>query len=227
MRIYQIYMPELASFVKFKVMEPEYVQSFLEKLPFSKEELSEQEYYFSFRKSVIENFIFNLKGEISESLRLMSRKAAEACLDAMYTGSVMLNPGLDVDSWLSLSYMPTNNSFSDDPIDFESLSKDFIESIKKNNNKKTPKFDLEDFPFAAPRKREEPKKPKQISKQKFMGLESHLKKNLIGQDDAIDTIVSALKRAQVGLSDPDRPLGVFLFAGSSRSWKNISSKHTA
>jgi ATP-dependent Clp protease ATP-binding subunit ClpA len=211
-------MPELATFVKFKVMEPESVQTFLDSLSFSKEEMSEQEYYFSFRKAVIENFIFNLKGEISESLRLMSRKAAEACLDAMYTGAVMLNPGLDVDAWISLSYMPTGSSFNDDPIDFDSLSKDFIESLKKGGNKRAPKFDLDDFPFASSKRKEEPKKPKQISKQKFMGLENHLKQNIIGQDAAIDTIVSALKRAQAGLSDADRPLGVFLFAGSSRSW---------
>lgn len=227
MRIYQIYMPELATFVKFKVMEPESVQTFLDSLSFSKEEMSEQEYYFSFRKAVIENFIFNLKGEISESLRLMSRKAAEACLDAMYTGAVMLNPGLDVDAWISLSYMPTGSSFNDDPIDFDSLSKEFIESLKKGGNKRTPKFDLDDFPFASPKKKEEQKKPKQISKQKFMGLENHLKQNIIGQDAAIDTIVSALKRAQAGLSDADRPLGVFLFAGSSRSWQNTLSKHSS
>lgn len=85
MRIYQIFVPELATFVKFKVLEPENVKTFIESLDFEKEDMSESKYYISFRKAVIENFIFNLKGEVSESLRMMSRKAAESCLDSLYT----------------------------------------------------------------------------------------------------------------------------------------------
>lgn len=94
MRIYQIYMPELATFVKFKVLEPESVQAFLNSLDFSPENLSKIEYYISFRKKVIENFIFNLKGEVSESLRMMSRKSAEDCLNALYTRMHHVKPRL-------------------------------------------------------------------------------------------------------------------------------------
>lgn len=39
--------------------------------------------------------------------------------------------------------------------------------------------------------------------------------NVIGQHEAISSVVSALKRSQVGLNDKNRPLGIFLFAGSS------------
>lgn len=131
MRIYQIYMPELATFVKFKVLEPESVQSFISSLKLNPEEIGSQQYYISFRKSVIENFIFNLKGDISESLRMMSRKAAEACLDALYTGIIMLNPGLDVDSWVSLSYTPNNNGLFEKEDEDDKIANAFLESIKK------------------------------------------------------------------------------------------------
>lgn len=86
-------MPELAAFVKFKVLEPESVQAFLNSLDISPENLSQVEYYISFRKKVIENFIFNLKGEVSESLRMMSRKSAEDCLNALYTRMHYAEPG--------------------------------------------------------------------------------------------------------------------------------------
>jgi ATP-dependent Clp protease ATP-binding subunit ClpA len=78
---------------------------------------------------------------------------------------------------------------------------------------KYPKLDADDYPFET--KDKVKPKIKQISKQKYLGLENHLKSNIIGQDAAIEAIVSSLKRSQAGLSDNDRPLGVFLFAGSS------------
>lgn len=93
MRIYQIFFPELATYVKFKVLDPEEIQTFLSTIP-----KVESEYDFKkFKKNVIEHFIFNLKNEISDCLRSMSRKSAEKCLDAMYCGCIMLNPGLDID----------------------------------------------------------------------------------------------------------------------------------
>jgi len=221
MRIYQIFMPELATFVKFKVLEPENVQSFVNSLQINPSEMSEKEYYISFRKEVIEKFIFNLKGEVSESLRMMSRKAAEDCLDALYIGCIMLNPGLDVDTWVSLSYTKDSGdgkkpfgSSEDSDIDDDSMAQAFLESIKNFRRGNQPKFDLEDFPFPI-KKTPTTKKNKSITKQKFLGLDMYLSSQIIGQTDAIKTIVNALKRSQAGLSDQDRPLGVFLFAGSS------------
>ncbi|MFZ4104803.1 AAA family ATPase [Flavobacterium sp.] len=58
-------------------------------------------------------------------------------------------------------------------------------------------------------------KYKKISRQKFLNLKNHLQDNVIGQQEAITSVVSALKRSQVGLNDKNRPLGIFLFAGSS------------
>ena len=120
----------------------------------------------------------------------------------------MLNPGLDIDMWLQIAYTGESDSYND--LD-EDISTAFIESLKKRA--KFPKIDMDDFPFDTKTKTQP--KIKQISKQKYLGLQSHLKSNVIGQDNAIDAIVSSLRRSQAGLSDNDRPLGVFLFAGSS------------
>lgn len=46
-------------------------------------------------------------------------------------------------------------------------------------------------------------------------MQEFLQANVIGQEEAINSVVSALKRSQVGLNDKNRPLGIFLFAGAS------------
>lgn len=48
---------------------------------------------------------------------------------------------------------------------------------------------------------------------KLLNLEDELNKKVIGQNNAVETIVRAIKRARVGLRDPFRPIGVFLFCG--------------
>lgn len=50
-------------------------------------------------------------------------------------------------------------------------------------------------------------------KQRLRELESRLKVRVINQDQAIAQVVRVVKRSGAGLSDPRRPLGVFLFAG--------------
>ena len=44
-------------------------------------------------------------------------------------------------------------------------------------------------------------------------LESKLEKHIIGQEEAIKTISKAVRKSRVGLQDPNRPLGAFLFLG--------------
>ena len=51
--------------------------------------------------------------------------------------------------------------------------------------------------------------------QRLANLESELRKRVIGQDRAISVISSAIRRGRVGLAHPSKPLGSFLFIGSS------------
>jgi len=48
---------------------------------------------------------------------------------------------------------------------------------------------------------------------RLRSLDAILKKRILGQSDAIDAITSSLKRSSVGISNPNRPIGSFLFLG--------------
>ncbi|MFI9557339.1 ATP-dependent Clp protease ATP-binding subunit [Nonomuraea endophytica] len=48
---------------------------------------------------------------------------------------------------------------------------------------------------------------------RLMRLEEHLHQRVIGQDEAVVAIAEAVRRARAGLSDPNRPIGSFLFLG--------------
>ena len=44
-------------------------------------------------------------------------------------------------------------------------------------------------------------------------MEERLHERVVGQDDAVSAVANALRRARAGLSDPDRPIGSFIFLG--------------
>jgi ATP-dependent Clp protease ATP-binding subunit ClpB len=49
--------------------------------------------------------------------------------------------------------------------------------------------------------------------QKLLHMEERLHKRVIGQDEAINAVANAIRRARAGLQDPNRPLGTFMFLG--------------
>jgi ATP-dependent Clp protease ATP-binding subunit ClpC len=63
--------------------------------------------------------------------------------------------------------------------------------------------------------------------QKLLKMEEELKKRIIGQDDAVKALVRAVKRAKVGLKDPKRPSGSFLFLGPTGVGKSELAKTIA
>ncbi|MGC7559140.1 ATP-dependent chaperone ClpB [Pasteurella sp. 22655_41Tandhals] len=50
-------------------------------------------------------------------------------------------------------------------------------------------------------------------KEKLLRMEEELHKRVIGQDEAIEAVANAIRRSRAGLSDPNRPIGSFLFLG--------------
>jgi len=50
-------------------------------------------------------------------------------------------------------------------------------------------------------------------KVKFAKIAQRLKKKIIGQDEAIESVANAIKRTKSGLADPNRPIGSFIFLG--------------
>ncbi|KAA0235681.1 MAG: ATP-dependent chaperone ClpB [Actinobacteria bacterium] len=49
--------------------------------------------------------------------------------------------------------------------------------------------------------------------EKLIRLEDHLHERVVGQDDAVSVVSNAIRRSRAGLSDPNRPIGSFLFLG--------------
>lgn len=50
-------------------------------------------------------------------------------------------------------------------------------------------------------------------KEKLLRMENELHKRVIGQEEAVDAVANAIRRSRAGLSDPNRPIGSFLFLG--------------
>jgi len=62
---------------------------------------------------------------------------------------------------------------------------------------------------------------------KLLLIEDELHKTVIGQDDAISTVASAIRRSRTGLNSPARPLGSFIFLGPTGVGKTLLAKTLA
>ncbi len=63
--------------------------------------------------------------------------------------------------------------------------------------------------------------------QKLISMEDVLHKRLIGQDEAVNTVSDAIRRARSGLKDPKRPIGTFIFLGPTGVGKTELAKSLA
>jgi ATP-dependent Clp protease ATP-binding subunit ClpC len=193
-RLYEIHLPEFDCVVKFKALQAEEVSDFVMALG----EIEEQE----FVKSVLNHFIFNMRTDVKSQLRKMSKDSASRALKALYNGCVFLNPGLDIDNWLELSFMLTKKTFtSGETAAIDSINDQLVEAGSQK------------------------KKSKAIPRRNILNLEENLNREVIGQQEATSKIASALRRSLAGLNDPERPLGIFMFAGSSGVGKTFLAKN--
>lgn len=62
---------------------------------------------------------------------------------------------------------------------------------------------------------------------KILGMADDLKKNVIGQNEAVDKLVKAIQRTRVGLKDPKKPIGSFVFLGPTGVGKTELAKALA
>jgi ATP-dependent Clp protease ATP-binding subunit ClpC len=62
---------------------------------------------------------------------------------------------------------------------------------------------------------------------KLLRMEEAIQERIIGQDEAINAIADAIRRARAGLKDPRRPIGSFLFLGASGVGKTETAKALA
>ena len=71
------------------------------------------------------------------------------------------------------------------------------------------------------------KKLTQDENEKLRNLEQTLHKRVIGQNEAVEAVAKAIRRGRVGLKDPNRPIGSFLFLGPTGVGKTELSKALA
>jgi len=63
--------------------------------------------------------------------------------------------------------------------------------------------------------------------EKLSRMEDELKKRVVGQDEAVEKVANAIKRSRAGIADPDRPIGSFMFLGSTGIGKTELAKALA
>jgi len=71
------------------------------------------------------------------------------------------------------------------------------------------------------------KKMAQSEKEKLLHLEEELHKRIVGQDYAIKAVADAVRRSRAGLNDPRRPIGSFIFLGTTGVGKTELAKALA
>ena len=67
----------------------------------------------------------------------------------------------------------------------------------------------------------------QSEREKLLKMESELHRRLIGQDEAVTKVCEAIQRSRAGISDPNRPIGSFLFLGPTGVGKTELAKALA
>lgn len=67
----------------------------------------------------------------------------------------------------------------------------------------------------------------QSEKEKLLNLEEELHKRVVGQDEAIEAVSDAIRRSRAGLQDPKRPIGSFIFLGTTGVGKTELAKALA
>ena len=67
----------------------------------------------------------------------------------------------------------------------------------------------------------------QAESKKLLGMEAELHKRIIGQDEAVSALSRSIRRTRVGLKDPKRPAGAFIFAGPTGVGKTELAKTLA
>lgn len=67
----------------------------------------------------------------------------------------------------------------------------------------------------------------QSEKEKLLNLEAHLHERVVGQEEAITAVADAIRRSRAGLSDPRKPIGSFIFLGTTGVGKTELAKALA
>ena len=103
-----------------------------------------------------------------------------------------------------------------------------LASISENSRLMKEEVDAEDIAEAVAKSTGIPvAKMLQSEKQKLLNLEDELHKKVVGQDEAITAVADAIRRSRAGLQDPKKPIGSFIFLGTTGVGKTELAKALA
>ncbi len=112
----------------------------------------------------------------------------------------------------------------------EAIIAEFSKQINENGEKRLLKeeVDAEDIAESVAKATGIPvTKMLQSDKEKLLHLEEHLHERVVGQDEAITAVADAIRRSRAGLSDPKKPIGSFIFLGTTGVGKTELAKALA
>jgi ATP-dependent Clp protease ATP-binding subunit ClpB len=103
-----------------------------------------------------------------------------------------------------------------------------LASISENSRLMKEEVDAEDIAESVAKMTGIPvTKMMQGEKEKLLQLEEHLHERIVGQDEAIIAVADAIRRSRAGLSDPRKPIGSFIFLGTTGVGKTELAKALA
>src|SRR5579862_3654965 len=103
-----------------------------------------------------------------------------------------------------------------------------LDSISDNSRLMKEEVDAEDIAEAVAKSTGIPvTKMLQAEKEKLLNLEDELHKRVVGQDEAIAAVADAIRRSRAGLHDPKKPIGSFIFLGTTGVGKTELGKALA
>ncbi len=114
--------------------------------------------------------------------------------------------------------------------DKEQLIVDVTKEIEESGEKRLLKeeVDAEDIAESVAKSTGIPvTKMLQSDKEKLLKLEEHLHERVVGQDEAITAVADAIRRSRAGLQDPKKPIGSFIFLGTTGVGKTELAKALA
>ncbi len=112
----------------------------------------------------------------------------------------------------------------------EKLIEDLANQLTSSNEKRLLKeeVDAEDIAESVAKMTGIPvTKMLQSDKEKLLKLEDHLHERVIGQEEAITAVADAIRRSRAGLQDPKKPIGSFIFLGTTGVGKTELAKALA
>ncbi|HEY2347892.1 MAG TPA: AAA family ATPase, partial [Puia sp.] len=114
--------------------------------------------------------------------------------------------------------------------DAEKVIEEFSSQLANNSDKRLLKeeVDAEDIAEAVAKATGIPvSRMLQSEREKLLHLEEHLHQRVVGQDEAIAAVADAIRRSRAGLQDPKRPIGSFIFLGTTGVGKTELAKALA